>query len=248
MAQSEMDSFYIKFKNLLHSEKDATLTIKSEAGRAFVTLSVDLGHVQSYSPHLHKSRNGPSRQRRRARRAEDRNVAVAVEASNHSVKDNKTLHVEKAEEKVTKTKNAKETYVAGEAFVSADKTVENKSKDAEQVSLEDEFCPDSEYSKFRTNDKKMCSVQFFPLDKSSKIEVFRDNVENYFKGRKDVIDKVIDCKVENCGRIVRLISSVKIRNVWLFFFNNPEVNYGDLQGVGRVLHDCRDLANCDPLV
>ena len=47
MAQSELDSFYVKFKSLLRSEKDAILTIKSESGRAVVTLTVDLGHVLS---------------------------------------------------------------------------------------------------------------------------------------------------------------------------------------------------------
>ena len=61
MAQRELDSFYVKFKNLLRAEKDATLTLKSEAGRAFVTLSLDLGHVlseQDLSPRG-GPRNGP---------------------------------------------------------------------------------------------------------------------------------------------------------------------------------------------
>ena len=47
MVQSELDSFYVKFKNLLRAEIDATLTIKSESGRAVVSLSDDLGHVFS---------------------------------------------------------------------------------------------------------------------------------------------------------------------------------------------------------
>ena len=74
MAAQELDSFYFKFKNLLLSEKDATLTVKSEAGRLPVSLSVDLGHVLSERgpPHHHHRRNGPSQQRRRERRAEKR--------------------------------------------------------------------------------------------------------------------------------------------------------------------------------
>ena len=76
MAQFEIDCFYRKFKNLLHSEKDATFTIKSEARRAFVTLSLDLGHV--LAPPLQRPRNGPSRQRCRARREEARRVAAEV--------------------------------------------------------------------------------------------------------------------------------------------------------------------------
>ena len=53
---SEIDSFVFKFKNLLHSEKDATLTIKSEAGRAVL-------HAQSNPLHHHRHpKNCPSGQ------------------------------------------------------------------------------------------------------------------------------------------------------------------------------------------
>ena len=57
---------------MLHSEKDATLTLKSEAGRAVVTLCVELGHVHSAPEQGHLGpgpRNGQARQRRRVRRA-----------------------------------------------------------------------------------------------------------------------------------------------------------------------------------
>ena len=57
MVQWELDSFYVKFKNLLHAEKDATLTLKSEAGRASISLSLDLGHVHSEHGQLPSSRN-----------------------------------------------------------------------------------------------------------------------------------------------------------------------------------------------
>ena len=81
MAKWELDSFYSKFKNLLCSEKDATLTFKSEAGRAFVTLSVDLGHVHSGQGHLSPDgpRNGPARQRRREKRAAARDKKLPSE-------------------------------------------------------------------------------------------------------------------------------------------------------------------------
>ena len=63
MAQQELDSFFVKFKCLLQLEKDATLTLKSEAGRAFFTLSLDLGHVLSEQdlPPRGGPRNGPAR-------------------------------------------------------------------------------------------------------------------------------------------------------------------------------------------
>ena len=77
MAPSELDSFYFKFKNLLVAEKNATLSLKSEAGRVQVTLCADLGHVLSgLDPHLpHDARNGTSRSRRRER-AEARIIAA----------------------------------------------------------------------------------------------------------------------------------------------------------------------------
>ena len=73
----ELDSFYFKFKNLLQSEKDAVLSLKSESGRCHVTLSVDLGHVLSQPGHQpHHPGNGTARKRRRERRAEARRQAV----------------------------------------------------------------------------------------------------------------------------------------------------------------------------
>ena len=89
MANIELDSFYIKFKSLLNQEKDAVLTLKSESGRAQVTLSVELGHV--LSDHLHHYPiNSTSRARRRQKRTNARKLA-AEEASKSVAKadDNK---------------------------------------------------------------------------------------------------------------------------------------------------------------
>ena len=93
---------------------------------------------------------------------------------------------------------------------------------------------------------KICSVLIFP-ENYMQIEEFRETVENYFNSRKDIIEKVLECKIENFRSNIRLVSIVKIRKVWINFFNDPRGKYGDLQGVGRVLHDCRDLSNCDPV-
>ena len=73
---------YLKFKNLLRLEKDATLTLKSEAGRASVTLTLDLGHILSEEedqPVFRGSRNGPARQRRRELRAAAREQKLSAE-------------------------------------------------------------------------------------------------------------------------------------------------------------------------
>ena len=65
MTVCELDSFYFKFKNLLLAEKNASLTLKSEAGRAEVTLSVDLGHLllEAGPQKAQSGRHGPARKR-----------------------------------------------------------------------------------------------------------------------------------------------------------------------------------------
>ena len=45
MAMLEIDSFYVKFKNLLLSGRNAILTIKSNDGKAEVNLHVELDNV-----------------------------------------------------------------------------------------------------------------------------------------------------------------------------------------------------------
>ena len=50
MAMVEMDSFFFKFKNLLSSGKSANLTLRADAGKATITLTVeveDLVHAVS---------------------------------------------------------------------------------------------------------------------------------------------------------------------------------------------------------
>ena len=92
-------------------------------------------------------------------------------------------------------------------------------------------------------DKKKCTIELAPVNLGT-IESFRDNVEKYFSDKKDIIDNVIACAVNNAGRSVRLESAVK-RQLWMNFFNQPEEKYGDLIGVKTVLHCCKDLVNCD---
>ena len=75
MARAEIDSFIVKFKTLLLSGKKSTLVIKSNNGKAEVSLDVELGEVIPPPHHRgHGSRDGPSRQRRRQRRAAAREV------------------------------------------------------------------------------------------------------------------------------------------------------------------------------
>ena len=90
--------------------------MKSEAGRVQVSLSADLGHLLPAEPllvpHLH-CRNGPSRQRRRARRAEER----AGKAENAAVDRNDTGTGEASEKGVNQTNDLIEEEVVDEVVI-----------------------------------------------------------------------------------------------------------------------------------
>jgi hypothetical protein len=122
MAKAEIDSFILKFKNLLLSGRNATLVLKSNAGNAEVSLNVDLGQVPPQpTQHVHhQSRDGPSRQRRRLRRAQAR----ATEA-----------------EEVTEVSDA-QVETAAQA-----KDSETDLVQTEPETLKDEFCSDKTFEK-----------------------------------------------------------------------------------------------------
>ena len=133
--QSEIDSFIFKFKNLAHSGRDANLSFESKAGKVLIKLDVDLGRLPAPPqvlcqppPHLPRTRNGPSYQRRREKRAEARFKAAKEAAKDLSVEEAEVLHL------------------AEEAFkhVNSDikESVEESPKD---TNLSDEVCPDNEY-------------------------------------------------------------------------------------------------------
>ena len=81
----------------------------------------------------------------------------------------------------------------------------------------DEICPNDEYHfKLENTVKTKCTIQLVPVNQSN-IESFRDNVEKYFKQRNDIIESVIDCRIENARRNVRLEAIVR-RQLWMIFF------------------------------
>ena len=99
MAGREIDSFVLKFKSLLYSKKNATLSINSDAGKATVTLTVSLDHIFSDpppwpSPYSYKSYT-PSRNRRQARRAEER-ILASEEAVKTADEEDSTSKAEEA--------------------------------------------------------------------------------------------------------------------------------------------------------
>ena len=72
----EFHSFVGKFVNLWQSGREATLQVNSLAGKATVSLKVELGQALPLQPyHQHQREPGPSRLRRRQRRADTRKSA-----------------------------------------------------------------------------------------------------------------------------------------------------------------------------
>ena len=150
MVQQELDSFYFKFKNLLLAEKDATLTFKSEAGRASVTLALDLGHVLSGLDQLPQGghRNGPARQRRREKRAAARAAAEEVEVKGKEPAEKVEEEPNSAAEEANRIEPAAKANEIG--------LIDDK-KDTEEVDLKgsvddlvvDEFCSNASYNEER---------------------------------------------------------------------------------------------------
>ena len=167
---------------------------------------------------------------------------------------------DKAEEATINEPNIADEAVNEENNVEQTGTKENGISDqndetlvgtAEEASVEnmkvfDEVCPDEEYDKVEPEAKSICSVKFYPLEyKLDGRAEFRAKIEEYFENRKDVISKVIKCEVENYGNNVKLVTEMKVKRGWIFFYADPEENYPDLEGVRTVRHACRDLSNCD---
>jgi hypothetical protein len=130
MAKMEIDSFIAKFKSLLLSGRNATLQIKSQAGKAEVNLCVELGdvsHPPAQHPHHQWHRNGPSRQRRRLRRAAEREAEKVAENAEPS-----------AEEATGGVKSQAE-----EANIPSKDTT----NETESETLQDEFCTDESFER-----------------------------------------------------------------------------------------------------
>ena len=214
----ELDSFFIKFKNLWASGHEAKLAVNSRNGKLWMNLQVGL---QSPQPHpggpAHHQGQGNARQRRNIRRAAARAANVTEEVTKTEKAEVATAEEATVEETVKAVNDSGSVGVAVEATEKIKATVEM--------------------------DKKKCTIELAPVDLRT-IDSFRDNIEKYFSDKKDIIDDVIACTVNNAGRSVRLEAAVK-RQLWMNYFNQPEDKYGDLIGVKRVLHCCKDLVNCD---
>ena len=104
---ADIDLLVNNFKQLWKSGRSAHLDIDSHAGQAWIGLRVRLGHVHVQHDHQHevRTRNGPSRQRRRIRRAAARQETAEEAAAGASV----------AEKATTEACNTEGNYVTAEA-------------------------------------------------------------------------------------------------------------------------------------
>ena len=75
MAYSEIDSFILKLKNLMLAGIDANLNIKTEDGKATITLTAEVKVSNNVQPHPYHRHVGAARVRRRERRAAERAAA-----------------------------------------------------------------------------------------------------------------------------------------------------------------------------
>ena len=182
MVHIELDSFYVKFKHLRRAEKDAILTLKSEAGRAFVTLTLDLGHVHSEQDLCPRgrSRNGPARIRRREKRAAARENLATEEAKEKveptaNVEATKTtdkpVAVEanrnvKATDNVANAKNAEEASNANQVEaeeIAAKAKEEEEATTGKVEAIDDEFCTDEVYLNLKTKSVETQTLETGPL-------------------------------------------------------------------------------------
>ena len=107
MANLEIQSFVNKFNILWHSGRNACLSIKANAGKASINLSVELDGPHPLARHEPSQSHGLARHRRREKRAADRRAAAVRVAEEAAI-------AREAEEAAT-ARDAEEAAIAREA-------------------------------------------------------------------------------------------------------------------------------------
>ena len=106
----EISSFIFKFQNLCRAGKDAKLSLTSKNGKTIVNLNLHIGSLPPLLPGPHpqhvppqKHRNGPSRERRRQKRADARKTAAEQALDLLSTEEIEVLAIaEKAEKELSR--------------------------------------------------------------------------------------------------------------------------------------------------
>jgi hypothetical protein len=142
MDNSELGTFVQKFRRLWKSGLDAHLDIDTHAGQAWVSLRVRLGQAPGplqphpqFPPHLKRTRDGPSRQRRRARRAAEQAVkAGSEEAHSSEVEAEEAVQGRIAEETIEhEAENAQPDEMADCSAEVAEEILEHNVESTEEV-------------------------------------------------------------------------------------------------------------------
>ena len=109
----QINSFICKFNELWSLGQQTKLSIQSDQGRASMRLELDLGpSSRTHSFH----RNGPSRQRRRERRSENRDYNSTTEINANNLGETAAVVIETAENVDTYvTKNTEKVINTTEA-------------------------------------------------------------------------------------------------------------------------------------
>ena len=177
MDISELDAFYFKFEQLWHSGLD----IDTHAGQAWVGLCVHLGHAPGPLRHeegnlpRRRNRDGPSRQRRRARRAEgiERKAEEAVGESDNA---GNAIAEENVEDDISDVTPENEATVlvenaaenCGTETESEEFETELKTEVENNLEVNDEFCDDEKFYEEIAGKTAFsclqCHLEYFPAN------------------------------------------------------------------------------------
>ena len=193
MLHSELDSFILKSKSLWYSGIDAHLDVDSHAGQAWVGLRVGLGHGHppAVQPHVQRKKESPSRQLRRARRAEARLLAAAVSTTEKvTVRTIVDSDTEKVTSRDDKSEDSTEVTTGREDPSEID-VVEEIAANFSDLNGEvrDEFCTNEEYAEKSLGGTPSTTFRFIIKDSSlcKSQEAFENKLKHEFKKAK--IDK-----------------------------------------------------------
>ena len=206
---SELDSFFLKLKHLWHSGVNAHLDVNTHAGHAWVHLHVQLGqapgplHPQAYQPH-HRKKDSPSRQRRRARRAEGRQNKKPAEEVPFKPTENVEAEIEVEEAPIKPTENVETELEAVQASstLSESDQAGNDHEEQEVQIVNDELCPDDIYHQAESENIEQrafrcleCRMLFFPTS-----HVDGSNILDFSSCRRHIgVQKCSSCKIVLVG-------------------------------------------------
>ena len=218
MAYAEIDSFVLKYKNLLYSGMNADLMIKTEAGKTLITLTAEV--KVSPTSRRHVPTGGGARERRRVRQAAAR-AAAAVGPGDSVVADSEkeaTAKAGKASEDSTKHLKTNEKVTAAEdaapTTVKLVDPVDEIENDTISSETEEELCQ---------------AISIIPV---KKLDLSDEEIEKILRQKllaKKL--KVLDCGVHRSSNGIFIRCDVAIEPVKKKFFEAINFEFGHCQAV-----------------